>query len=132
MVNTQSPLFSRFSQYLTQTLTLTLDLGHWVRPKWDEGPNLTPTRFFYRNFTAMRFLRYNSAGLHFQESRVVQKRMGYGLFLIFRHKQASNEQKKHIFQYLNGGTFRLRGNLESVPLLYISMKYIVIISLFLF
>ena len=67
---TRNPNFHYLSNCLTQTLTLTLDLGHRVRAKWDEGPNLTRTPF-YRNFTAMRFLRYNSAGLHFQESRVV-------------------------------------------------------------
>ena len=35
--------FLFFRNWLTQTLTL--DLGHRVRTKWDEGPNLTPTRF---------------------------------------------------------------------------------------
>ena len=48
-----------FCNWLTQTLTL--DLGHRAKTKCNEGPNLTATRF-----TAMRFLRYNSPGLHFQ------------------------------------------------------------------
>jgi len=87
--------FSFFRNCLTETLTLTLDLGHRVRTKWEEGPNLTPTHFT-ANFTAMRFLRYNSPGLHFQESRVVLNdssfKNGWGIVFSksFRHKQGSN------------------------------------------
>ena len=74
-----SVVFSFFA--IASPKTLTLDLGHRVMAKWDEGPNLNP---FYRNFTAMRFLPYNSAELHFQESRVVSNdsafKNGYSLF----------------------------------------------------
>ena len=114
-------IFFIFRNCLTQTLTLTLDLGHRVRTKWNKGPNLTTnTSQFYRNFTAMRFLRYNSVGFHFQKSRVVLNdsavKNGWSIVFskIFRHKQGSNEQKtekKHIFQYLNGGTSRLHAKL---------------------
>ena len=73
-------------------------------------PNLDS---FYRNFTAMRFLRYNSAGLHFQESIVVLNdsavKNGWDIVIykIFRPKNGSEytsnekKQKKHILQYLN-------------------------------
>ena len=91
--------FFVFRNCLTQTLTLTLDLGHRVRAKWDEGPSLTPT-----NFTAMRFLRYNSAGLHFQESRVVLNdsafKNGWGIVLSnisgINRGLMNEKPKKHI------------------------------------
>ena len=51
---------------LAQTLTLSLDLGHRVRTKWDEGGNKPKSG----NKPKFMFLGYNSPGLHFQNSRV--------------------------------------------------------------
>ena len=77
--------FSFFRNCLTQTLTLTLDLGHRVRTKWDEGPNLTPTRFtaiFDRVAVfAVQLTRVAFSGVESSLKRLsVQKQMGYSLF----------------------------------------------------
>ena len=93
-------LFFRFSQLRrTNPYPRTLDLGHRVRAKWDECPNLTPTHFT-AIFPQYGFCgTYNSAGVNFQESRVVLNdsafKNGWGKVFskMFRHKQGSNEQK---------------------------------------
>jgi hypothetical protein len=64
-------------------------------------------------------MRYNSAGLRFQESRVVLNesafKNGWDIVrsTIFMHKQGKTAEKMHIFQYLNGVAVhfgvRLRG-----------------------
>ena len=54
-------IFFVFRNCLAQTLTLTLDLGHRVRTKWDEGGN-KPKSGNKPKKPKFRFLGYNYGG----------------------------------------------------------------------